>query len=113
MPETLAKYMIYIVIAVVVVLGLTGSGFYLKSVFADRARLEQKVIVLEASNTALARSIQKDRDAVLLAEKSAQAARTQATAAYRKIKEAKNDKASADWLSKPLPDGVLRALRTD
>lgn len=113
MPETLTKYLIYIGIIVLIALGLAGSGFYLNSVFADRARLKQEVVSLNASNEALARSIAKDREALLQAEKSAQEARSVATVALQRLKEAKNDKASADWLSKPLPDGVRNALRSN
>lgn len=113
MFTVMSKYLIYIGIALVVALGVAGSGFYLKSILADRARLEREVSLLKASEQALERVILKDRAALLEAEKAAQSARTQAARALNRIKDAKNDKASADWLNQPLPDGVLRALRTD
>ena len=113
MPETLAKYLIYIAIGLAVLLGIAGSGFYVKSVLAEKARLQAEVRTLEASNSSLLRSIAKDREALLQAEKSAQDARSVATGAIQRLKEAKNDKASSDWLSKPLPDGVRNALRSN
>jgi len=113
MLTVMSKYLIYIGIALLVTLGIAWSGFYLKGILADRTRLEQEVQSLKASNGSLLRSIAKDREALLVAEKSAQEARSVATGAIAKLKEAKNDKDSADWLSKPLPDGVLRALRPD
>jgi|SRR5690606_31811258 len=97
-------------LAALAVAVLVGLGWYVQGLRAARAALEVQVNTLADQVAALSLEKAIADQSLTEAVKTAQAARTQAADALRKLQDAQ-DQDSRDWRSTRLPDGVRNALQ--
>lgn len=103
---------IIIVLVAAVILTLLIGWFQIKSLRADKARLEQSAALAQTETTTLRRELAANRQALEIREKQTTELAAQTEMLRHEIEELyRNNEPCAAWADSPVPNPVLDRLR--